>query len=81
MAWRVLELGDDVWNVSVAAERRASSDQWELVLCYRSNGNPPKRFWATTPMQSSSKGSLYSLAEKLSDRELLGYLNEHLSRR
>lgn len=81
MAWRVLELGDENWTVSVAAERRANSDQWELVLSFRSSATPPRRFWVATPMQSTSKASLYSLAEKLSDRELLEFLNEHLARR
>ena len=81
MAWRTIEVGDERWNVSVAAERAAHSDQWGLVLSFRSGGTTPRRFWATTPMQSTSKASLYSLAEKLSDRELINVLNEHLAKR
>lgn len=81
MAWRTIEVGDEQWNVAVAAERAAHSDQWGLVLSFRSGGPTPRRFWATTPMQSTSKASLYSLAEKLSDRELINVLNEHLAKR
>ncbi|MGE0443417.1 MAG: hypothetical protein AB7L66_11770 [Gemmatimonadales bacterium] len=80
MAWRVLEVGDDVWNVSMAAERRANSDQWELVLSFRSSGPTPRRFWAPVDMQSSSKATIYAQAEKLSDRELIELLNDHLAK-
>ncbi len=81
MAWRVIEVGGEVWNISIAAERRANSDQWELVLSFRSAGPNPRRFWAPVPMQSSSKATIYSQAEKLSDRELVELLNEHNARR
>lgn len=81
MAWRMLEVGDETWNVSVAAERAANSDQWGLILSFRAGGATPRRFWATTSMMSSSKASIYSLAEKLSDRELINLLNEHLAKR
>ena len=81
MAWRTLEVGDEKWNVSVAAERAAHSDQWGLVLSFRSGGASPRRFWATTPMQCTSKASVYSLAEKLSDRDLIDVLNDHLAKR
>ena len=82
MSWRVLEVGDDTWNISVAAERRANSDQWGLVLSFRSSGPTPRRFWAPVEsMQSSSKASCYSQAEKLSDRELVELLNQHLAGR
>ncbi|MBL8985954.1 MAG: hypothetical protein JNJ80_06775 [Gemmatimonadetes bacterium] len=81
MAWRVIEVGGEVWNISIAAERRANSDQWELVLSFRSAGPNPRRFWAPVPMQSTSKATIYSQAEKLSDRELVELLNEHNARR
>lgn len=80
MAWRVLEVGDEVWNVSVAAERRANSDQWELVLSFRSKGPEPRRFWAPVDMHSTSKGAVYAQAEKLSDRDLIELLDQHLGR-
>lgn len=77
MAWRVLEVGGETWNISMAAERRANSDQWGLVLSFRSGGPSPKRFWAPVAVQSSSKATLYAQAEKLSDRELRDLLAEH----
>jgi hypothetical protein len=81
MAWRVIEVGGEVWNVSIAAERRANSEQWELVLSFRSGGPNPRRFWAPVPMHSTSKAMIYAQAEKLSDRELVELLTEHLARR
>lgn len=81
MAWRVLELGDEVWTVSIAAERRANSNQWGLVLSFRSSGASPRRFWAEVPdIQSTSKGAIYTQAEKLSDRDLTELVNSHLAR-
>lgn len=80
MAWRVIEVRDEVWNVSIVAERRANSENWELVLSFRSSGPIPRRFWAPVPMQSASKATIYAQAEKLSDRELVELLNEHLAR-
>ena len=80
MAWRVLEVADQTWNISIAAERRANSDQWGLVLSFRSAGTPPTRFWAPVPIQSSSKATLYAQAEKLSDRDLIELVNAHLAR-
>ncbi len=80
MAWRVLETGDETWNISIAAERRANSNQWGLVLSFRSAGPTPRRFWAPVPIQSSSKATIYTQAEKLSDRDLVELINEHLAR-
>jgi hypothetical protein len=80
MAWRVLEAGDETWNISIAAERRANSNQWGLVLSFRSNGPSRRRFWAPVPIQSTSKATLYTQAEKLSDRDLLELINEHAAR-
>ncbi len=80
MAWRVLETGDETWNISIAAERRANSNQWGLVLSFRSSGPTPRRFWAPVPIQSTSKATLYTQAEKLSDRDLVELINEHLTR-
>jgi len=81
VAWRVLEVGVEVWKVSMAAERRANSDQWGLVLSFRESSPNPRRFWAPYPIQSTSKAALFSQAEKLADRELLEILNQHLAER
>jgi len=80
LAWRVLDIGEDTWSVSVAAERRANSEQWSLVLSFRNSSGPtPKRFWATYPIQAGSKAAVYTRAESLSDKELTEVLTQHLS--
>lgn len=80
MAWRVLEVGDEVWNVSVAAERRANSEQWALVLSFRGSGPNPRRFWAPYPIQASSKAAIYTQAERITDHDLTEILADHLGR-
>jgi len=79
VAWRVLDLDDETWNVSIAAERRANADQWNLVLSFRTAGPTPKRFWAPYPIQAGSKAAIYTRAETLSDKELTEVLSQHLS--
>lgn len=79
MAWRVLDVGDDVWNVTFAAERPANSDQWQLVLTFRSAGSGGRRFWAPYPIRASSKAAIYSQADTISDQDLIDVLNEHLA--
>ena len=78
MAWRVLEIGNEVWNVSVAAERRANSERWGLVLSFREEGPTPRRFWASYPIHASSKAAIYTQAETLSDQDLADVLIGHL---
>jgi len=80
VAWRVLDIGDDTWSVSVAAERRANCEQWSLVLSFRNNGPTPRRFWAAYPIQAGAKAAIYTRAESLSDKELTEVLTQHLSR-
>lgn len=81
MAWRVLEVGDVAWNVSIAAERRANSDRWGLVLSFRSAGSHSRAFWAEYPLGSTSRSALYAQAEQLKDSELKAILSEHLRTR
>jgi len=81
VAWRVLEIGDTTWKVSIAAERRANSDQWGLVFSFREAGPNPRRFWAPYPIQSASKAALFSQAEKLADRQLVDLLTQRLAER
>lgn len=80
MAWRMLDVGEETWNVAVAAERRANSDQWGLVLSFRGAGPNPRRFWAPYPIHATSKAAIYAQAETLSDQELITVLTEHLAR-
>ena len=78
MAWRVFDHGDHRWNVTVAAERRANSAQWNLVFSFRCAGADRPSLWASYPMSSFSKSALFAQAEKLSNDALAALLSEHL---
>ena len=79
MAWRVLEVGGEVWTVSIAAERRADSDRWELVLSFRAAGPERRSFWKPYPIVAVSRSVVYTQAERIPDQELNAILAEHLS--
>ena len=81
MAWRVLDNGDEVWHVQPAAEMRADVRVWQLVLSFRSKqaASEPRAFWATYPLESSSKSSLFQAADRLSDDAIREVLVQHLS--
>jgi hypothetical protein len=78
MVWRVVEHGDRHWNVSVAAERRAHSAEWNLVFSFRCGGTVPQSVWVTYPLSSASKAALFAQAEKLSNDALAAALAERL---
>jgi len=78
MAWRVVEHGNRRWSVTVAAERRANSAQWNLVFSFRCASTEHQSFWATYPLSSSSKAALFAQAEKLSNEALTAFLSEQL---
>ncbi len=78
MAWRVLEHDTRQWNVSIAAERRANSPQWNLVFAFRPTEIGQRSIWATYPLSSSSKAALFAQAEQLSDNALAAFLAEQL---
>jgi hypothetical protein len=78
MAWRVVEYGNRCWSVTVAAERRANSAQWNLVFSFRCTGAERQSVWATYPLSSSSKAALFAQAEKLPNEALTAFLSEHL---
>lgn len=78
MAWRVVEHGNRRWSVTVAAERRANSAQWNLVFSFRCASTECRSFWATYPLSSTSKAALFAQAEKLSNEALTALLSEHL---
>ena len=50
MAWRTVELGDTLWSVTAAAERRANNASWHLVFSFRTIGPKPVSLWATYPV-------------------------------
>ena len=74
MAWRVLEHADQRWNVSIAAERRPNSPQWNLVFSFRSTDRGQRSVWATYPLSSSSKSVLFAQADRISDADLIALL-------
>ncbi len=81
MAWRVLDNGGEVWHVQAAAEMRPDIKVWQLVLSFRvrDTGREPGSFWATYPLEASSKSSLFQAADRLTDDALREVLVEHLS--
>jgi hypothetical protein len=78
MVWRVVEHGDRHWNVSIAAERRAHSAEWNLVFSFRSPGADAQSVWVTYPLSSASKAALFAKADKLSNDALAAALAERL---
>ena len=79
MAWRVLQHQDQEWNVTAAAERRANSPAWKLVLAFRSVGGQRRSLWANYPLESPSQSSLFAQAERLSDEVLRAVLAQRLA--
>jgi hypothetical protein len=78
MVWRVVEHGDRRWNVSVAAERRAHSAEWNLVFSFRCVSADGQSVWVTYPLSSASKAALFAQADRLSDDALAAALAERL---
>lgn len=81
MAWRVIDADGDTWLVQPAAEMRHDVRVWQLTLSFRarSKHREPRAFWATYPIESSSKSSLFQAADRLSDEALREILVQHLS--
>jgi hypothetical protein len=78
MAWRVLEHADQRWNVSIAAERRPNSAQWNLVFSFRGTDPSQRSVWATYPLSSSSKAALFAQADRISNTDLIELLLQRL---
>jgi hypothetical protein len=78
MVWRVVEQGDRHWNVSIAAERRAHSAEWNLVFSFRCPGTEAQSVWVNYPLSSASKAALFAQADKLSNEVLAAALAERL---
>lgn len=78
MVWRTVEHGDRRWNVSVAAERRAHSAEWNLVFAFRCAGTDTSSVWVTYPLTSSSKAALFAQADQLPNDALTAVLAERL---
>jgi hypothetical protein len=78
MVWRVVEHDDRRWNVSIAAERRANSPQWNLVFSFRPADLGLRSFWATYPLSSTSRSALFAQAAQIPDDAIAAFLAEHL---
>lgn len=79
MAWRVLEHGNQRWNVSLAAERRPNSPHWNLVFSFRGSEPGQRSLWAPYPLTSSSKSALFAQADRLSNDDLIALLVSRLA--
>ena len=79
MAWRILEHAERRWNVSIAAERRPSSPDWNLVFSFRAVDPGHRSVWATYPLSSSSKGALFAQADRVSNDDLVALLTQLLA--
>ena len=79
MAWRVIDTEDEVWHVQAAAERQPDEKLWQLTLSFRCyDGNrKSKAFWASYPIESQSKSSVFALADRIQDDELRDVLAKH----
>jgi hypothetical protein len=78
MAWRVLDHAQRRWNVSIAAERRPNSPQWNLVFSFRPSDPGQRSVWGTYPISSSSKAALFAQAERVSNDDLVTLLAQML---
>jgi hypothetical protein len=78
MVWRVVEHDDRRWNVSIAAERRANSAQWNLVFSFRPADLGQRSFWATYPLSSTSRSALFAQAAQIPDDAIAALIAEHL---
>ncbi|MBA3659485.1 MAG: hypothetical protein H0W67_07800 [Gemmatimonadales bacterium] len=79
MPWRVIEHEGRSWQVSMAAERRASVAAWSLVFSFRPAGVTGQTIWVTHEFSSPSKGALFAYAERISDDTLASILGAQLA--
>ena len=78
MAWRIVEVAQRQWSVSVAAERRANSERWNLVLAFRARDGDKRLLWTEYPLASTSRSSLLQQAERIPDARLAELLAAQL---
>ena len=80
MAWREITTEAGVWKVEAAAERRPYAASWQLMLSFRPDvGEGTDRFWASYPLEASSRNSLFVQADRIHDDELRAVLAEHVT--
>ncbi len=81
MAWRKIDQDGVTWHVQVAAEWKANSKYWRLMLSFRPADPEHQRraIWAPAPIESDSKSSLFQAAEQLTDEALKEMLVQTMS--
>jgi hypothetical protein len=79
MAWRELDHGGRHWLVSLAAERRPQSPAWALALSFRCTSPDRLTFWASYPIESSSKAALFAQAEQVPVDALRALVDERFT--
>ncbi|MDX2192935.1 MAG: hypothetical protein NW201_06245 [Gemmatimonadales bacterium] len=80
MAWREIEIAGERWHVGMAAERRANSETWTLVLSFRAPDAVPRRaFWHPWPLSASSRSVLFRHAEQIGDEALKDVVRARLA--
>jgi hypothetical protein len=79
MAWRVIDAAGEKWNVQPAAERRANSQLWQLILSFRAASPERRAFWAPFPVESMSKSSLFYQADRIPDDKLREVISRHIA--
>ena len=78
MAWRVVEVAERQWSVSVAAERRANSQRWNLAISFRARDGDRRLLWTEYPLASTSRSALLQQAERIPDAKLAELLASQL---
>jgi hypothetical protein len=60
---------------------RPDAKIWQLTLSFRAakSEREPRSFWASYPIESNSKSSLFQAAERLTNDTLKEVLSQHLS--
>jgi hypothetical protein len=81
MAWRVIDSDGEIWNVQAAAERRADTHLWQLSVSFRSKDSDREQgaIWASYPLESVSKSTLFQAADRIPDHELKDLLVQQIS--
>ena len=81
MAWRVIDTDGEIWTVQAAAERRADTHLWQLSVSVRSKDSDRRQgaIWASYPLESVSKSTLFQAADRITDDALKDLLVQQIS--
>ena len=81
MAWRVIDTDGETWTVQAAAERRPDTHLWRLSVSFRpkDSSSGESAIWASYPLESVSKSTLFQAADRISDDALKDLLVRQIS--